>query len=205
MQNSLEVAGTQRAKLSEETSPAAPTSDAELAALIREQPAVGLAALYDRYGRLIFSVALRVVQDHGAAEEITQDVFLRCWRSIERYQPSQGSLSGWLLSIAHHRAIDELRSRRGKDMRREVSDDSIQPLVAFDPGFDEALLRGEVHEALHLLPPAQRDVIELIFWGGLTLREVADRLQLPLGTVHTRLRLGMEKLRVALGQSTGGE
>jgi len=173
--------------------------------MIREQPTAGLAALYDRYGRLIFSVALRVVQDHGTAEEITQDVFLRCWRNIDRYQPSQGSLPSWLLAITHHRAIDELRSRRGKDMRREISDDSLPPLVALDSGFDEALLRGEVHEALHVLPPAQRDVIELIFWGGLTRREVADRLHLPLGTVHTRLRLGMEKLRTALRQSASSE
>jgi len=114
-------------------------------------------------------------------------------------------LPSWLLAITHHRAIDELRSRRGKDMRREISDDSLPPLVALDSGFDEALLRGEVHEALHVLPPAQRDVIELIFWGGLTRREVADRLHLPLGTVHTRLRLGMEKLRTALRQSASSE
>jgi RNA polymerase sigma-70 factor, ECF subfamily len=191
--------------LDEATAPLSPASDAELVRMIREQPTAGLAALYDRYGRLIFSVALRVVQDHGTAEEITQDVFLRCWRNIDRYQPSQGSLPAWLLAITHHRAIDELRSRRGKDMRREISDDNLPPLVALDSGFDEALLRGEVHEALHLLPPAQRDVIELIFWGGLTRREVADRLNLPLGTVHTRLRLGMEKLRAALGQSASSE
>jgi RNA polymerase sigma-70 factor (ECF subfamily) len=187
------------------TAPPSPAGDAELVTLIREQPAIGLAMLYDRYGRLIFSVALRIVQDHGTAEEITQDVFLRCWRNIDRYHSSQGSLHSWLLAIAHHRAIDELRSRRGKDMRREISDDSIQPLVSIDPGFDDALVRGELHEALHLLPAAQRDVIELIFWGGLTRREVAQRLNLPLGTVHTRLRLGMEKLRAVLRQSSGGE
>jgi RNA polymerase sigma-70 factor (ECF subfamily) len=177
-------------------------SDGEMAALLREQPAAGVAALYDRYGRLIFSLALRIVQDHGAAEEITQDVFLRCWRSIDRYHAQQGSLAAWLLAITHHRAIDELRSRRGKDLRREISDEAIHPLAAPDTGYDAALLRGEVQEALHLLPPAQRDVIELIFWGGLTRREVAERLQLPLGTVHTRLRLGMEKLRSALGRSS---
>jgi RNA polymerase sigma-70 factor (ECF subfamily) len=180
-------------------------SDAALAALLREQPAAGLAALYDRYGRLIFSVALRIVQDHGTAEEITQDVFLRCWRNIDRYHAQQGSLLSWLLAIAHHRAIDELRSRRGKHARHEISDGTIQPLVALDRGFDEALLREEIHTALHNLPPAQRDVIELIFWGGLTRREVADRLNLPLGTVHTRLRLGMEKLRAALDRATREE
>ena len=176
------------------------TGEADLVALLRNQPATGIAALYDRYGRLVFSMALRVVQDRGAAEEITQDVFMRCWRNLDRYQPGQGSLVSWLLSIAHNRAIDELRSRRGKNARREVSEDVIQPQISLDPGFDEALLRGEIQQALTGLPPAQRDVIELIFWGGLTRREVADRLHLPLGTVHTRLRLGMDKLRDALRQ-----
>jgi RNA polymerase sigma-70 factor (ECF subfamily) len=188
-----------------ENTPAEPPNDGMLVSLLREQPAAGVAMLYDRYSRLVYSIALRIAQDHGAAEEITQDVFLRCWRNIERYHPLQGSLVSWLLAITHHRAIDELRSRRGKNLRREVSDAAIHPLVAIETGFDEALLRGEVQEALHLLPPAQRDVIELIFWGGLTRREVADRLQLPLGTVHTRLRLGIEKLRAALEQTVAEE
>jgi RNA polymerase sigma-70 factor (ECF subfamily) len=190
---------------SHEAGPDGTLTDGAMVALLREQPASGVAALYDRYGRLIFSLALRIVQDHGAAEEITQDVFLRCWRSIDRYQAQQGSLAAWLLAITHHRAIDELRSRRGKDLRREISDDAIHPLAAPDTGYDAALLRGEVQEALHLLPPAQRNVIELIFWGGLTRREVAERLRLPLGTVHTRLRLGMEKLRSALEHAAAEE
>jgi RNA polymerase sigma-70 factor (ECF subfamily) len=182
----------------DEVTATATASDIELVALLREQPAAGIAALYDRYGRLIFSMALRVVQDRGAAEEITQDVFLRCWRSLDRYQPSQGSLASWLLSITHNRAIDELRSRRGKDSRREISDEVLQPQSAVDPGFDEALLRGEIQKALQILPVAQRDVIELVFWNGLTRREIAEQLSLPLGTVHTRLRLGMDKLRETL-------
>lgn len=179
--------------------------DAELAALIRDHPAQGLGVLYDRYGRLVFSVALRITQDHGAAEEITQDVFLRCWRSIERYQPGQGSLSTWIISIAHNRAIDELRSRRGQHLRREVSDSYVHPHTPLDQDIDELLLRSEIQQALRELPAAQRDVIELIFWGGLTRREVAEQLQLPLGTVHTRLRLGIEKLRAALGRLLSSE
>jgi RNA polymerase sigma-70 factor (ECF subfamily) len=184
----------------DEVTAATTASDSDLVALLRDQPAAGIAALYDRYGRLIFSMALRVVQDRGAAEEITQDVFLRCWRSLDRYQPSQGSLASWLLSITHNRAIDELRSRRGKNSRREISDDALQPQAALDAGFDEALLRGEIQQALQTLPAPQRDVIELVFWGGLTRREIAERLSLPLGTVHTRLRLGMDKLREGLRQ-----
>ena len=178
--------------------PATATNDTDLVTLLRERPAAGIAALYDRYGRLVFSLALRIVGDRGAAEEITQDVFLRSWRSLDRYQPSQGSLVSWLLSIAHNRAIDELRSRRGKNARREISDEALQPQAAIDAGFDDALLRGEVQQALAELPAAQREVIELVFWGGLTRREIVDRLELPLGTVHTRLRLGMDKLRGTL-------
>jgi RNA polymerase sigma-70 factor (ECF subfamily) len=180
------------------TASAVTSSDSELAALLRAQPAAGIAALYDRYGRLVFSMALRIVQDRGAAEEITQDVFMRCWRNLDRYQPSQGSLVSWLLSIAHNRAIDELRSRRGKNVRREISEEELLPQAVIDPGFDEALLRGEVRQALQELPPAQREVIELVFWSSLTRREVAEQLHLPLGTVHTRLRLGMDKLRESL-------
>src|SRR5262245_14592599 len=185
--------------------PSVELSDGALVALLHEQPAAGVAALYDRYGRLVFSVALRIAQDHGAAEEITQDVFVRCWRSIERYHPQRGSLAAWLLAIAHHRAIDELRSRRGKDVRRELSDEALEALAAPDSGYDAALLHGEVEEALQLLPPAQREVIELMFWGGLTRDEVAERLQLPLGSVHTRLRLGMGKLRAALERASAEE
>lgn len=181
------------------------SDDTAILALLRTQAASGLAQLYDRYGRLIYSMAFRVVQDRGAAEEITQDVFLRCWTNIERYAPSQGSLASWLVAIAHHRAIDELRSRRGKAQRREVSMDEFQYLHARDPGFDETLLRDEVRGALDTLPAAQREAIELIFWGGLTRREAADQLGVPIGTLHTRLRLAMDKLREIYSRLFGDE
>lgn len=177
--------------------PTATPTDAELVELLRKHPAEGMAALYDRYGRLVFSVALRVVQDRGAAEEITQDVFLRCWRNIASYRAGQGSLAVWLLSITRNRAVDELRSRRNKEARREISNELLEP-ASNDLSFDETLLRSEVERALHGLPSAQRTVIELVFWGGLSRREVADQLDLPLGTVHTRLRLAMDKLRILL-------
>ncbi len=175
-------------------------NDAGLLATLREKPSDGLAMLYDRYGRLVFSVALRVTQDRGAAEEITQDVFLRCWRYIDRYRPEQGSLSAWILSIAHNRAIDELRSRRGQEQRRELHTDALLQ-ITHDPGFDEVLVRNEVGLALAHLPAAQREVIELSFWSGLSRHEIAEHLQVPLGTIHTRLRLAMEKLREALNRA----
>jgi len=179
--------------------------DVELVQQLREQPGIGVARLYDRYGRLVYSVALRILQDHGAAEEVTQDVFVRCWRGIDRYQPERARLVSWLLTIAHHRAIDELRSRRGKSQRREISVDHLQLLTADEPAIDDVLLRGEIRLALAALPQPQREAIELIFWGGLTHREAAAQLSVPLGTVHTRLRLGMNKLRGLLGQLLGEE
>jgi len=179
--------------------------DVELVQQLREQPGIGVAQLYDRYGRLVYSVALRILQDHGAAEEVTQDVFVRCWSGIDHYQPERVRLVSWLLTIAHHRAIDELRSRRGKSQRREISADHMHLLTANEPAIDDALLRGEIRVALAALPQPQREVIELIFWGGLTRREAAAQLSVPLGTVHTRLRLGMDKLRGLLGQLFGEE
>ena len=182
-------------KMAASVSPA--PDDAELVALLRQQPGAGIAALYDRFGRLVYSVAFRVVHDHGAAEEITQDVFMRCWRTIDRYQPQQSSLATWLLTITRNRAVDELRSRRGSAARREVSDELLQPLAS-EAEFDEPMLREGVQQALQELPDAQREAIQLVYWGGLTRREVAEQLQVPLGTIHTRLRLGMDKLRVTL-------
>jgi len=195
----LGVAGLNNLMIRPLTTP----EDVELVQQLREQPGIGVARLYDRYGRLVYSVALRILQDHGAAEEVTQDVFVRCWSGIDRYQPERVRLVSWLLTIAHHRAIDELRSRRGKSQRREISADYMHLLTANQPAIDDALLRGEIRVALAALPQPQREVIELIFWGGLTRREAAAQLSLPLGTVCTRLRLGMDKLRGLLGQLFG--
>lgn len=180
--------------------PLQPADDAALIEQLRARSTVALAELYDRFGGLVYSMAQRVVGDRGAAEEITQDVFLRCWNSIERYNSSQGTLAAWLLAIAHHRAIDELRSRRGQARNRELPVDSFPSLADTDPAFDEAMLRDEVRASLGVLPAPQREAIELIYWRGLTRREAADELKIPLGTLHTRLRLAMEKLRSSFGR-----
>lgn len=175
------------------------TEDADLLRLLQDQPRAAAAALYDRYGRMVFSVALRMVGDRGVAEEITQDVFVACWRSAARYRPEQGSLATWLLAITHHRAVDELRSRRQKARSRESAlDGDTLSGAATDFSLDAYLIQAEVRAALADLPPAQRQVIELLYFGGLTRQEAADHLRAPLGTVHTRLRLGMARLRAAL-------
>ncbi|WP_026370846.1 sigma-70 family RNA polymerase sigma factor [Kallotenue papyrolyticum] len=177
------------------TVPESALDDRTLLALLQQRVPAGLALLYDRYGRIVYGLALRMLGDVGAAEEVTQDVFLRCWQHIDRYQPAQGTLAAWLLAIAHHRAIDELRSRRQRQRRHEQGDEELATLATRDPALDELLLRDEVRRGLSQLPDAQREAIELIFWGGLTRREAAARLGVPLGTLHTRLRLGMERLR----------
>ena len=185
--------------------PPSQVDDAALVLLLQQRSVAALAQLYDRYGRLVYGMALRIVQDAGTAEEITQDVFLRCWNNSDRYHPAQGSLATWLLTIAHHRAIDELRSRRGQARRNEVSVEDLHYLASTDPAVDDALLRDEVHKSLRALPEAQRVAIELIYWSGLSRQEVAAKLGVPLGTVHTRLRLGMDKLRDTFSRLFGDE
>lgn len=175
--------------------------DAELAALISADPEAGVALLYDRYGRAIYALALRLVDDRSAAEEIVQDTLLGCWNAIDSFDPARGTLLSWMLTIAHHRGVDELRRRRSRDDRSrsldaQLDQDRCAP-IAYD-GADAGILAHDIQRALHDLPPLQREPIELLFWGGFSRPEIAARLGLPLGTVHTRMRLGMDKLRSAL-------
>jgi RNA polymerase sigma-70 factor (ECF subfamily) len=176
----------------------ATSSDQELLAQAGAGETGALGALYDRYGRLVFSVAMRICGDRGAAEEVTQDAFLRLWQHAGRYSATLGSVPAWLLTIAQRRAIDELRSRRGTSRRREVPlSDTLPEYLDFDPAAI-AQLRTDLHEALRELPHAQREAIELCFFGGLSRQEIAQRTSSPLPTIHTRLRLGLDKLRVIL-------
>jgi RNA polymerase sigma-70 factor, ECF subfamily len=154
-----------------------------------------LGQLYDRYVNQVFSLALRIIGDRGAAEEITQDTFLRLWDNAEHYNAERGSLIAWVLTFARRRAIDELRSRRGSSRRREFS---LFEELALDPDTDHATLadlRTDLQRALAELPSVQRQAIEYMFFGGLSPQEIAKRSACPLNTVYTRLRLGMEKLR----------
>lgn len=173
--------------------------DEELLALIVRRDSAALGAIYDRYGRLVFTIALRITGDRETAEEVTQDVFQNVWQSAGGFQASSGSFSAWLMGISRHRAIDATRSRRYRARAREEdlsfdypTDDSNSP----ENQADARLLRETVYAALSELPLAQRQAIELAYYGGLTRAEIAERLGEPLGTVKTRLRLGMQKLKV---------
>ncbi len=181
--------------------------DETLVQLLVQQDVRALEALYSRYSRPIFSLALKILGDREVVEEVVQEVFLRLWTRAFGYDPQRGKLLSWLLTITHHRAIDELRRRRSQP---EV-DGLHEQLAAIeeteaDPS--KALAHVEerevVQQALAQLPQFQRQPIELAYYGGLTQVEIAASLKEPLGTIKTRMRLGMQKLRLLLAGEREG-
>jgi RNA polymerase sigma-70 factor (ECF subfamily) len=168
-------------------------------------------ALYDRYGDLVYSVSLRVVGDTHVAEEVAQDVFLRVWRRPEQFDLSRGKFVTWLLSVTRNRSIDEQRKRgrRWRHEARTAGDDEEDVLPSRNERDDPALAtvladeRAAVRAAMEVLPAEQKLAIQLAYFGGLTQQEIANKLGQPLGTVKTRIRLGMQKMRGALEQRVG--
>jgi len=166
----------------------------------------GLAALYDRHGRSVYSLALRILGDEGDAEEVAQDVFAQAWRRAGQYDVSRGTVAAWLLVMARTRAIDRFRARRVRPEGRVHEDDglTLQQLPATNPDVASEMMAAErgqrVRRALEELPLLQRAAIELAYFEGLSQREIAERLEQPLGTVKTRMRLGLLKLRDALAE-----
>jgi RNA polymerase sigma-70 factor, ECF subfamily len=160
-----------------------------------------LATLYDATNRLIYSLILRVLGDVSSAEEVLVDVYTQVWRQAASYDANRGAPLAWMATIARSRAIDRLRSG-WQDQRRkeplEVLGDA--PTNAASPEETTAASERQrfVREALNLLTPEQREVIELAYYSGLSHSEIAEKLKQPLGTVKTRTRLGMMKLREAL-------
>jgi RNA polymerase sigma-70 factor (ECF subfamily) len=160
---------------------------------------LALGALYDRYYRLVYAIALRIAGDHQIAEEVTQDVFHAIWQSANTFQPGGNGLS-WLMGIARHRAIDATRSRRYRARQREMTLLDDQNSLDSEQPTDRLLVRETVRDALVTLPTAQRQPLTLAFYGGLTHSEIADRLGEPVGTIKSRMRLGMIKLRDLLAR-----
>lgn len=156
--------------------------------------------LYERTCRRAFGLAYRILQDGSRAEDIVQEVFLTVWRQAQRIDPSRGKLTSYVLTMVHHRAVDLLRSSRGG--ARETTFDSLRIQAGGGDVADrvlQALGAEAVRDALAILPDEQRAPVEMAFFQGFTHIEISERLRIPLGTVKSRLRLAMDKLRVALG------
>jgi RNA polymerase sigma-70 factor (ECF subfamily) len=172
-------------------------ADTDLAAQLAVGDQTALAELYDRYGRLAYSVALRVLDDPGRAEDAVQEAFLRIWNHASSFDARRGSLRTWLLTSVRNRSIDYLRGR-GAHERQELE---LRPVLAEDaPRSDPwrevslSLERSAVREAMTNLPAEQRQAVELAYFGGYSHREIADMTRVPLSTVKGRMRLALEKL-----------
>ncbi len=163
-----------------------------------------LSRLYDASSRLVYGIALRILGDPADAEEVTLDVFSQVWRSAKDYSRDKGTVSSWLIMMARSRALDRARSR-GRRQGRETAIDASVDAVESAAGPEEAtflrLSAVRVRGAISALAPEQRELIELSFFSGLTHTELAERMGQPLGTVKTRIRAGMTKLREAIGVS----
>lgn len=159
----------------------------------------GLELLYARYGGLVFTLALRIVGDPELAREVLQDTFLRCWDGSESFDARRGRVPWWLMGIARNRAIDLLRSRPHQARLREQEELTVGIGEPIQPdAMDTLTMRHAVVSALQGLPIAQRQAIELAYYGGLTQTEIAHELGTPLGTIKSRTREAMDRLRTLL-------
>lgn len=176
-------------------------SDADLIQRAASGEARALEVLYERYSRVVYSFALRILRDPQMAEELLQEVFFRAWQQGGAYSASRGTFVTWLLSITHNMAIDEIR-KRGRRPQKADSEDPEAVLSAVadrGPAVEDEVwlgaLRETITDALDQLPKNQRETIELAYFRGLTQREISEQLSEPLGTIKTRMRLGIRKLR----------
>ncbi len=169
-------------------------SEAALLWAIRSGDESAMATLYDRYSGLVYAVALRVLGDTGAAEDVLQEVFLQLWRNPAAFDSGRGNLGAWLAVIARNRAIDGLRKRRPESDIADVVL-SVEPDLAGEAERSRALekIRGE----LSAMPAPQRSALEMAYFEGLTHTEIAARTGEPLGTIKTRIRTGLQALRQA--------
>jgi RNA polymerase sigma-70 factor, ECF subfamily len=176
--------------------------DDEVIARLTAGEGWAMSVLYDRYARLVFSLSLRILNDRGAAEETVQEVFVKIWKRCREYDARRGKFSSWLTGIAHNHAIDELRRRRVRPSASEGDDDAMDSVVDATPTpLDlalQSLERRRIVDALKEIPNEQRRAIEMAYFEGFTQQEISGKLGQPLGTVKTRMRLGMQKLKTLL-------
>ncbi len=176
------------------TQPELQVSDAEIIARICSGDEGAMALLYDRYSPVVYAVALRVLSDGSAAEDILQDVFMQLWRNPQAFNASRGSLAAWLAVIARNRAIDKLRKKRPEE-------EAAETVIAVDPDLENMAGRNlaieKVRTVLAGMPADQRTALEMAFFEGLTHVEIAGKTGQPLGTIKTRIRSGLSAVRKA--------
>lgn len=183
--------------------------DDDLVRRMAEGDVEALEALYSRYARAVYSFAVRIVGDGLVAEEILQEAFTRAWQQAGRFELARGTFPSWLLSITHNLAIDEVRRRQRRPQRADMVDISdvlrgeVDEAASVEEAAEASELRQRIRAAIDTLPKPQRQVIELAYFEGLTQREIAAFLGEPLGTIKTRMRLAMQKLKDALGTEEG--
>ena len=163
-----------------------------LVARIRAGDQFALSELYDRYSNIVYGVALRVLQDTGAAEDTLQDIFLQLWRKPDAFDSSRGSLGAWLAVIARHRSIDRLRQRRPES---NIEDCVIAGGTDLRDETERSLVIERVRVVMNEMSPGQRTAMEMAFFEGLTHTEIAEKTGEPLGTIKTRIRSGLQMLR----------
>jgi RNA polymerase sigma-70 factor (ECF subfamily) len=179
----------------------APEGDADLVVRLQRRDAQALAELYDRYGRIVYSMILRVVRDTGIAEDLVQETFIRIWNRVQAFDAQKGSIGPWLLAVARNRAIDYLRSASGRERNAVEFEETDHPSLYTDmePGILASEKARVVKAAVQKLSANQRQVIELAYFEGLSQTEMAERMGQPLGTVKTWVRAALKTLRDELG------
>jgi len=180
-------------------------SDEALINALAEEAEWAMEPLYERYNRVLYSLAYRMVADHQVAEDLLQEAFLSVWRRASSYSPQSGAVRSWLISIVHHRTIDYLRAVRRRAGLKEITWEEVEQdeRTAFPDVWEEALRSvqsGQLRAALRNIPSEQRMVIELAYFQGWTHSEIAEGCEIPLGTVKARMRLGLSHLRLQLAQ-----
>lgn len=179
-------------------------ADEELVERVARGDARAFEAVFDRHSKAAYSLAYRITGDRTSADDVVQEAFLSLWRQVERFRPERGSLRSWLLSVVHNRAIDQVRRALVHDRRRAPGDEVEERRAAPERTDEEAIRRDEartVRTALEGLPADQVRVLELAYFGGFTHSQIAEMLDMPLGTVKGRMRLGLEKMRDGLEEA----
>jgi RNA polymerase sigma factor (sigma-70 family) len=180
-------------------------SDEAIVALVARADQSALSELYDRFGRVAYGVAVRILRDEKLAEDAVQEGFLAAWRNADRFMPERAKASTWLLTLVHRRAVDLVR-RENRRRAESLPDDA--DYAASDSAEDDAWLRFErerVQDALRKLPDQQREALELAYYGGFTQSELAERLGQPVGTIKSRMFTGLARLRELLADPGPGE